>query len=113
MSLIDMSLSIQEKKEMAEPTAITDRPDFPYGLKIHLGPEEMKKLGLDVPKVGETMGLVASVEVTDVSSNKGEDDVRQTSMSLQITGMRLSEGSPEKPEAKKEEKSTSETLFGG
>lgn len=112
MAMKDMSLSIQEKKEQAEPTMITDQADYPYGLRIDLDPKSVEKLGLEsIPKLNDTMTLVAKVEVVNISSQKGEDDIRKPSITLQITDMSLEAGA--KKEESSDGRSTASVLFGG
>jgi hypothetical protein len=73
-ALADMSLSDDEKLDMATPIAMPDRPEYPYGLRICLTHDELAKLGID-PKeatVGGYFMLHAQCCVTSVSNNQTE-----------------------------------------
>jgi hypothetical protein len=66
-----------------------DAPAYPYGLRIELSDESMKKLGLEsLPTVGTKMELHAIVVVERASQNETKEGKRQD-MSLQITDMEL------------------------
>lgn len=91
-----MKLSKSESSETMPVEAKQDSPAYPYGLRLELNDETMKKLGLEeLPEVGETMALTAKVVVERVSQNDTKEGKRQD-MSLQITDMELSEGEEEK-----------------
>ena len=67
-----MELDDEEKLDAAQPIAMADKPEFPYGLRICLTEAEFKKLELD-PKDAEVGGIfhghflarVTSVTATD------------------------------------------------
>lgn len=68
-------------------------PDYPYGLCLHLGKQEIRKLGLTtLPAVGEEMEIHARVKVTMVSESasmeRGREEA-QRSATLQITDMTI------------------------
>ena len=87
--LTSMKLSESDRKKQMEPSIAYEGPKYPYGLSISLSEEVISKLGLDsLPKVGATRTLVATVDVTSVSSNEHEGG-KQRSISLQITEMCL------------------------
>lgn len=69
--MVDMRRSPQEKKEVMEGPAIADMPDYPYGLCISLGDEELEKLDLDCSdcESGDTIDLRAFAKVTSISKN--------------------------------------------
>jgi uncharacterized transporter YbjL len=93
-----MKLTKSESTATQPVEAKQDSPAYPYGLRIELNDESMKKLGLkELPEVGEEMMLLAKVVVERVSQNDTKDGKRQD-MSLQITEMELSEGEEEKKE---------------
>ena len=64
-------------------------PEYPYGLRLDLDFEAMKKLGLDqpLPTVGQTMEIKASVKIIAVRAVDGEEN--NTSAELQITDMEI------------------------
>jgi hypothetical protein len=73
-----------------------ERPDYPYGLNIHLDDDSLKALGMDkLPEIGAVMPLSAQVKVSGVSENASEGQPKRRTVSLQITDMALG-GSHEK-----------------
>lgn len=92
MKLIDMKLSPEKQSEMKSEATIGggDQDQYPYGLQIRLGKDELEKLGIkNLPSPNQVAVLTAQVEVTSVSSydtQQGEDK----SISLQITDLSLS-----------------------
>lgn len=88
--MMNMKVSAQEKKEMAAPSVVSDKEQYPYGLKIHLDSESYKKLGLkEAPKIGEKFMILAVAEVCDIHQEKYEGDVPEICMGMQITDMDL------------------------
>lgn len=95
MKLVNMERTEAEKKAAEERwEAEAERgPDYPYGLSICLGADEMEKLGIkDLPAIGDQMSLTATVKVTSVSSYDSEGGGSSKSVSLQITEMALDDG---------------------
>ena len=93
MELIDMKSVPEAKPEqsiMAEPS----KEVYPYGLRIHLDTESVKKLGIvDLPDIGAKVKIEAMCEVTDLRQEKsiyGEEKC----IGLQIVALGL--GSSEK-----------------
>lgn len=89
MDLKSMQMSSDDQKKYSQPTALSDAPEYPYGLVINLDETSIKKLGISLPEVGAVMKLEALVEVCSVSkyeTNKGEAD---RSLGLQITAMAI------------------------
>lgn len=98
MKLVNMERTEAERKAAEERwDAEAERgPDYPYGLCLNLGSDEMEKLGIeDLPAVGTEMNLTAVVKVTSVSSYDSEGDGGSKSVSLQITQMGLDAGKGE------------------
>ena len=88
-NLTSMKRTTAEKKEGSE--VMCDSPsqeDFPYGLRIHLEDDEISKLNIPMPKIGETMVLVANLKVTSVNERADEDGENRR-VGLQITEMEL------------------------
>ncbi|NYT45135.1 hypothetical protein H0A64_09905 [Alcaligenaceae bacterium] len=85
-----ISMKTSEKRSatlLAEVEA--DTPEYPYGLRINLDDDSLKKLGItELPEVGTTMTLQARVEVVSVSQHES-DNGKHRDMSLQITDMTL------------------------
>lgn len=96
-----MKLTKAESSATAPVEAKQDAPAYPWGLRIELNDESMKKLGMEkLPDVGEKMMLRANVVVERVSQNDTKEGKRQD-MSLQITEMELGECEKEKEPADK------------
>lgn len=73
--MVDMSLSDDEKIDMAMPIAMPDAPEYPYGLRICLTEAELEKLGLDVKEavIGGLCTFDILAKVTSVSCNDTAD----------------------------------------
>lgn len=90
MKIVSMERTAAEKKAAQERyTGPSDAgPDYPYGLCINLGKDELAKLGIDkLPEVGDEFHIYAVCCVTRVSQSaddKGEDS---KGVELQITQM--------------------------
>lgn len=95
--MIDMKLSEMEKKE-SEVGSVLDKPSYPYGLRIYLDPESVKKLGLRDCQVGHKMVLEAVVEVVSVNAEMVKGDEKDVSVGLQILEMDLESEEEEKAE---------------
>lgn len=107
--MINLAMNEMEMKEQAEPKSVLyDVSKYPYGLKIQLDPETVKKLGMtEAPEVGEKMMIMGYVEVCSVYAEPSKGDEKSYSVGLQITDMELKE--VEEPEV--EEKSVEDTLY--
>lgn len=103
MDLIDMKQSPSEKK--AEEVGMDERPDYPYGLSLHLGKEQLEKLGIEgLPETGTPMLVMARVFVEQAGEHTTNGEQTERHITLQITEMSLS------PEATKV--SAAEKMFG-
>lgn len=99
MKLKSMKMEEKEREEYAAPTAISDAPKYPYGLRIHLDTESLKKLGLEkLPALGEKMVIVAVAEVCDLCQSESEYG-KNKSLGLQITQMSVESEAPPKDTA--------------
>lgn len=75
MKMHSMKMSKKEKKD-SSPRAIGpgDGPSYPYGLRLSLNDDCLKKLGLkSLPKVGTKMHVMAMGEVCAVSQHESEN----------------------------------------
>lgn len=87
MKLISMKRTPDEQKEdMPTPLAGPGEP-YPYGLRLSLCDEELKKLGVTQPQGDYT--LVAKVNVVRTSTSTDEKGETDTYADLQITEMVL------------------------
>jgi hypothetical protein len=85
--LIDMEMDDEDSLDCVCPIPMSDRPRYPYGLRICLTHSELNKLGLDADcNVGDMVDLRCFAEVTSVSKNQTErgDECR---VELQIEKM--------------------------
>lgn len=76
-----------EKKEREKAMDVqSDAPDYPYGLRIHLDHDGMKKCGIaDMPEVGGEVQLHAKAHVTSARMEKREGSEDERHLELQIT----------------------------
>src|SRR5690348_9641609 len=89
MKIVDMSRTPAEKKAAQERYAIPSDagPDYPYGLCLSLGKDELAKLGIEeLPEVGDEFHLYAVACVTRVSQTASKDTGEDSKgVELQIT----------------------------
>lgn len=85
-------INMKSKPEMEEmPGAVEeDAPEYPYGLCVHLGTDDLAKLNITtLPEVGSTMMLHASVFVKSTSAYGTQGGGKDTCVTLQITDMEI------------------------
>lgn len=76
---------------------MSDKPMYPYGLKISIDNESYEKLGLtSPPAVGSGFAMMARVEVCSVRQEKTKDEGVEIYLELQITDMELAEAKADK-----------------
>lgn len=82
MTLVDMKRTKKEAKE-AENVSVGYEEQYPWGLQITLGNEELNKLKLDLKNlnVGDSVAIMAAGKVTRISIS---DEFKNTSKSLGI-----------------------------
>ena len=86
---------------LSEP-AKQEKPEYPYCLRLSLGSEEMKMLGMSkLPEINSEMELEAKVKVVGISTGEYGDRLE-----LQITDMALDDDADE-------EMSAEEKIYGG
>lgn len=93
MALVSMMLSKKERKDtLSESPVAGEREKYPWGLRITLETEALKKLGLDPQtiKVGTKMIVDARAEVTGASVDKTDSGDRKR-LELQIVKMDVSQ----------------------
>lgn len=87
--MINMKTSEKRSATLLADSVEADTPEYPYGLRINMDDDSLKKLGItELPEVGTTMTLQARVEVVSVSQHES-DNGKHRDMSLQITDMAL------------------------
>lgn len=95
--LVSMKLTKQEanRADTVGPSSmVTDTPAYPWGLTINLDTDALDKLGLtaDDFTVGDSLTLIAEVEVTACSRDELKDQAPRDRVGLQITDCCLEEG---------------------
>lgn len=99
-TLVSMKRTGAEKKASNDCMPCAEQ-DYPYGLAINLGKDELAKLGVSqLPPVGAEYELTAVVKVTAVNQSASEGREATMSCSLQITAMAL-EDEPAPPPTRK------------
>ena len=96
--MISMEQLPEDREETSTVTAISKlpRPQYPWGLKISLCRDELKKLGVNAAdlSIGETVHVVALGVVTSVSQDVGggiigTDDEPESRVEVQLTDLAL------------------------
>lgn len=83
------SMKIEPRKAEQSTAIMNDGPEYPYGLRICLGTDELKKLGIEkLPELGKEIAISAKGTVCAVSENENLYGKNQ-SLDLQITDMEL------------------------
>ena len=104
--MVDLALTKEESDEASPvPATASDRPMYPWGLRINLCQDELEKLGLsdDDIKPGDMIHFHSMATVVSVSTNQTQDGDDHCSVALQITHMNAVENeSDEDEEAEKE-----------
>lgn len=102
--LVSMKETAAEEK--AEQASLdSPAPDYPYGLRLSLGRNELKKLGMkDLPEIGDEFEIVARGKVVSISQSESERGDGYKCADIQITEMSLTdpdeEAEPDGPMAK-------------
>lgn len=82
-----MKLSESEKTGNTPSAPSEDKPEYPYGLQIHLTENELDKIGMkNLPEPGTKMTMAAKVHVIGAMMHDGPDG-KHKSLHLQITHM--------------------------
>ncbi|EOU1336451.1 capsid staple protein [Cronobacter malonaticus] len=82
------------------------RDDYPWGLRINLDNETLKKLGVSMPAVGAEVMITARAVVKGTSVRDDGDEKYQNA-DVQITDMAIAPAQAER------QKSAADTLYGG
>lgn len=113
MNLVSMARTAEEKKAAEDRYKAIgpSEEDYPYGLCLTLGKDELSKLGVtDLPKIGEPVYLYVVAKVTRVSASASEAGEDSQSVDLQVTQMALEE--PPKAEEAEDKRSPAERVYG-
>ena len=120
MKIIDMARTAKEKKAAEERYKVSPSTgeDYPYGLTLNLGKDELEKLGIDdLPAVGDEKYFYVACKVTRVHALASEN-YESIGVEMQITKMALEEPpKEEEKESKREDgnqdfKAAAKTLYG-
>ena len=90
LTIVSMSRTPTEKKKAEDACKAMpcDGPDYPWGLCLNLGKEELGKLGIkELPEIGDEFHIYAVCKVTRVSASASETSDDQRSVELQVTDM--------------------------
>ena len=98
--MIDMAYTKAEKKSDGCEVAMTEKPDYPWGLEIRLEKESLDKLGIkQMPVVGEIININALCKVTacsqSVNDSEGSENENRC-VTLQITAIGIVQGGSDK-----------------
>ena len=88
MKFVDLKRS---KKEIKEEISVSEEgPDYPWGTRMHLGDDELQKMGNPTAAVGEEFEFMAKARVRSISEHSDENR-NERSMSIQITHIAMEE----------------------
>lgn len=86
MKLVSMKRSKKEREKTAKPSAgLSD--SYGYGLRLCLEKEQLDKLDLDLPKVGQTFKIETLATVISVSQNEGEYSNKRVEFQIKELGL--------------------------
>lgn len=85
---------------------VETRDDYPYGLRLSLNSEQLKKLGIDTPAVGSMLQLGGMAKVVSSSTYEDEGEEPRSRVELQITDLGMQSSESPAP------KTAAETLYG-
>lgn len=113
--IVDMARTAAEKKAAEERYKVgpSEGEEYPYGLTLNLGTDELKKLGFDdLPPVGAECYFYIACKVTRVQASADEGSETK-GVELQITKMGLEEPpAEEEAEDKPDQRSAAERIYG-
>lgn len=93
-------VDMKSKPEVEESPGMVegDEPRYPYGLCLHLGKDELEKLGMaQLPDVGAKMSIMAMGYVKSTSAYETQGDGKSMSVEIQITDLELTPGEKKDP----------------
>lgn len=93
------------RKEASPIMGQLGQPEYPCGLQIHLGGDELKKLDMsDDVEVGDMIHMHVMAKVTSVSASDHEAFGKSNSVGLQITHISAESEDAENKDDEEEEK---------
>jgi len=84
-----MLVNMKQEPDRKEETVPYGDSAYPYGLRVCLNDEVLKKLGIPLPAVGQALLLTAQVEVVSARADKELNGDKEIGCDLQITDMSL------------------------
>jgi len=63
-------------------------PEYPYGLRLHLTEDDLKKIGLEMPAVGDMVHIMAMTKVVSAHAHDSVEGGASAGVELQITHMK-------------------------
>lgn len=98
--MASLLISNPEKQDAVKTSVLDDKPNYPYGCRIYLGPDELKKLGFTgTPEIGKKLNISGVAEVVSVNVEKEVGDVKEFAISLQFIDMELGSSEAKKSAA--------------
>lgn len=85
---------------------VETRDDYPFGLRLSLNSEQLKKMGIDTPAVGSMLQFGGVAKVVSSSTYEDEGDEPRSRVELQITDMGMQSSDTPAP------KTAAQTLYG-
>lgn len=90
--LVDLKRTKQEREKHSKPEPFRG-DDYPYGLSVTLGHDELEKLGMKtLPKAGTKIKLHAHAHVKSTEDRTEDGGKRRRSMTLELRHMALEGG---------------------
>lgn len=87
--------------------------DYPYGLRLCLTHEDLQKLGLDMPVVGDTVHIMAMCKVVSAHAHDSVDGGASAGVDLQITHMKAEiEDDEDVEDEKPDTRTPAEKIYG-
>lgn len=111
--MVSMERTAAEKKQAEELCKANpcEGPDYPWGLALNLGKEELDKLGVKgLPEIGEEFQIVATAKVTRVSQSANASGDEHKGVELQIIEMGVTD--PDAAQDETEASPTATKLYG-
>lgn len=104
MNVVNMKTGTESVQ--GENGQVETRDEYPWGLRISLDGDALKKLGIELPKVGEMLALGGLAKVCGVSTREHEGGEMHSNIDLQITDLGLEPSGATPP------KTAAETMYG-
>ena len=99
----DMRMTSEERKDFSTPQD-PKAPNYPMGLKLRLGPDELEKIGMqDAPELDKELVFKIKTKVVEVEKEDIEGDERKFNVCLQVIEM----------DQEGKDKSAPEAFYGG